>query len=167
MTVVTVLEGMDIPYEVYIPPQDHRLFIRGTRYSAIPIMSMQGIHDVQLFEGTVNGDMFEQFIRDTLLPILNPFNGTNPLSVVIMNNCSIHHVDQVIDLIENTAKARVIFLPDLMPLEEVFSKIKYTMKANDDIFQTSSTTRTLITMAFSSITNQDCLGYIQHSGYIH
>ena len=37
-----------------IPPQDHRLFIRGTRYSAIPIMFMQGIHDVQLFEGTVN-----------------------------------------------------------------------------------------------------------------
>lgn len=39
-----------------IPPCDHRLLVRGTRYSAIPVMSMQGIHDVQIVEGSVNGD---------------------------------------------------------------------------------------------------------------
>ncbi len=30
-----------------IPPRDHRLLIRGTRYWAMPVMSLQGIHDVQ------------------------------------------------------------------------------------------------------------------------
>ena len=41
-----------------ITPQDHRLFIRGTRYSAVPVMSIEGIHDLQLFEGNVDGDRF-------------------------------------------------------------------------------------------------------------
>lgn len=45
-----------------IPPCDHRLLIRGIRYSAIPVMSMQGIHDVQIIEGSVNGDKFENFV---------------------------------------------------------------------------------------------------------
>ena len=41
-----------------IPPRDHRLLARGTRYSAIPVMSMQGILDVQFLEGTTNAEMF-------------------------------------------------------------------------------------------------------------
>ena len=39
-------------------PVDHRLLIRGTRYSAVPVMSVQGIHDVFLAEGSINGDRF-------------------------------------------------------------------------------------------------------------
>ena len=50
-----------------IPPRDHRLLIRGTKYSAIPVMSLQGIHDVQVVEGTVNGEKFESFVQNTVL----------------------------------------------------------------------------------------------------
>ena len=60
-----------------IPPRDHRLLIRGVRYSGITVMSMEGILDVQLVEGSVNGDKFEEFVTETLIPILNPFDGTN------------------------------------------------------------------------------------------
>ena len=42
--------------------------------------------------------------KDTVLPILNPFNGMNPLSVVIMDNCMIHYVDPLIDMIETNAQ---------------------------------------------------------------
>ena len=49
-----------------MPPRDHRLLIRKTRYSAIPVMFLQGLHDVQVVEGTVNGDKFEQFIENTV-----------------------------------------------------------------------------------------------------
>ena len=105
-----------------IPPRDHRFLIHRTRYSAIPVMSIHAIHDVGIIEGSVNGDKFKGFIETTVLPILNPFNGTNPLSVVIMDNCTIHHVDPVIDMIETNAQAKIIFLPpyspDLMPLYE-------------------------------------------------
>ena len=78
------------------PPRDHRLLSRGIRYSAIPIMSIEGVHDVCLPQGSVNGEKFKEFIRSCLLPILQPFNGVNVHSVVIMDNASIHHVVSLI-----------------------------------------------------------------------
>ena len=91
-----------------IPICDQRILIRGTRYTAIPVISMDGIHDVFIAEGTMNGERFTKFVRNVLLPHLNPFNGVNPRSVVIMDNASIHHVDQVVDLIE-TGWSQTVF----------------------------------------------------------
>lgn len=86
-----------------------------------------------LAEGNVNGKKFETFVRSCLLPILQPFNWTNPYSVVILDNASIHHVEVVSEVVEGEAGARLILLPpyspDLNPLEEVFSKVKGIMKA--------------------------------------
>ena len=87
-------------------PQDHRLMVRGTRYSAIPVVSLEGIHNVYLAEGNVNGEKFEFFVRSCLLPILNEFNCTNPRSVVILDNASIHHIDKVSKIIEDEAGCR-------------------------------------------------------------
>jgi hypothetical protein len=81
-----------------ITPRDDRILVRGTRYSGIGVMSLEGLHDVQIVKGTVNGDKFADFVTNTLIPI------------VIMDNASIHHVDEVTDLIESTAHAKVIFL---------------------------------------------------------
>ena len=53
-----------------LTPRDQRLMVRGTRYSAIPVMSTEGIHDVCLLEGTVNGDRMQVFVKNYLLPIL-------------------------------------------------------------------------------------------------
>ena len=52
------------------PPTDYRLLFRGKRYSAIPVISVNGVHDVYLAEGTMDGDRFQDFIERTLLPIL-------------------------------------------------------------------------------------------------
>ena len=150
-------------------PQDHRLLIRGTRYSAIPVMSLDGIHDLYLAEGNVNGEKFEAFVKSCLLPVLQPFNWTNAHSVVIMDNASIHHVEAISNIIEDQAGARLLFLPpyspDLNPIEEVFSKVKGIMKKNDALFQASSIPRALLTIAFSMVTKDDCSSYITHSGY--
>lgn len=90
-------------------------------------------------------------------------------SVVIMDNASIHHVDGVRDIIENQAKARLVFLPpyspDLNPLEEVFSQVKRVMKQNHSLFQVTSLPRVLLCLAFCSVTKEDCAKYIAHSGY--
>lgn len=151
-----------------IRPVDHRILVRGTRYSAVPVMSVQGIHDVFLAEGSINGDRFEFFIRNYLLPVLMPFNGINPLSVVIMDNTSIHHVESNVHLIESMG-AKVIFLPpyspDLNPLEPVFGKVKAILKENDSIFQATSTPRVLLAMAFTMVTREDCLNFSRHCGY--
>ena len=150
-------------------PVEYRIFARGVRYSAIPIMSISEIHDVFLAEGTVNGDRFKYFVQTSLLPVLQPFNTINPLSVVIMDNASIHHVQSCVDLIENDG-SRVIFLPpyspDLNPLEPVFCTVKSILKANDKIIQTCTSPRSVIAMAFSTIDQQMCINFCQHCGYI-
>ena len=87
-------------------------------------------HDVFLAE---DGDKFAQFVGQSLMPILNPFN---PHSVVMMDNASIH-IGKVSDLIEQQAGARLCFLPpylpDLNPCESVFSQIKSMMKDSQGI----------------------------------
>lgn len=153
-----------------ITPVDHQLRIGGNRVSAIGVMSMRGVEDVYIHEGTVNGDVFEDFVRTTLLPTLQPFNGTNSRSVVVLDNASIHHLDRIQDIITSSG-ALIRFLPpyspDLMPLEEVFSKVKYFIRANEHIFLTTSSPRLLIAMAFASVTPNDCISYIRHAGYIY
>ena len=131
-------------------PKDHRLLVRGTRYSAIPVMSLDGIHDVYLAEGNVNGDKFAIFVRSCLLPVLHRFNYTNPHSVIILDNASMHHVQEISDIIEDEAGARLLFLPpyspDLNPLKEVFSNVKGIMKTYNGLFQASNMPRALLTL---------------------
>jgi len=49
---------------------------------------MEGIQDVYITEGIVNGDDFLDFIYRQLLPILRPFDGKSANSVVVMDNAS-------------------------------------------------------------------------------
>ena len=153
-----------------MPFSDHRLLCRGKRYSTIPIMSLEGIHDVYITEGTVDEEVLIEFIKNSLLPILFPFDNVNPYSVVIMDNASIHHVDKVQDLIENQAGAKLCFLPpyspDLMPAEGIFSQIKSMMKENHQLFQVCTAPRVLLAMAFGMVSVEDCHGHISRCGYI-
>jgi len=52
-------------------------------------------------------------------------------SVVVMDNCSIHHISEIVQMIEEVG-AIVHFLPpyspDLMPIEMAFSKVKTSLK---------------------------------------
>ena len=150
-----------------LPLSDHHLLVRGIRYTAIPIVSVEGIHDVYLRQGSMNGDHFADFVQSCLLPILQPFNGLNPHSVIILDNA---HVDRVIDLIETQAGSRLCFLPpyspDLNPAEGVFSQVKSIMRRNDKLFQVYSAPRALIAIAFGMVTAHDCIGHITNCGYI-
>ena len=49
-----------------MPLADHRILARGIIYSAIPIMSLEGIHDVFITEGTVDGEKFIDFVKDII-----------------------------------------------------------------------------------------------------
>ena len=109
-------------------PTGYGKSLRGEMISAIACMSSYGLLDVQMFRGTSNGDIFNDFIQAQLIPHIMPYNGVNSHSVVILDNCSIHHVPEVIKSIEDVG-ALLIFLPpysaDLNPIEEMFSKVKY------------------------------------------
>lgn len=152
-----------------ITPTSYRIAIRGKRMSCIAAMSTRGMEDVDIYEGSINGDIFTRFIAQSLVPILQPFDGKNSRSVVVMDNASIHHVEQVATLIQNTG-AILCYLPpyspDYNPLEESFAKVKAFLKANEIIYETTHTPRLIIMMAFNSVTTKDCMGYIKNAGYI-
>ena len=95
----------------------------------------------------------------------------NPRSVVVRDNASIHHLERVYDIITGVG-ARLVFLPpyspDLMPLEEVFSKVKAALKASDStsVYLSTTTPSLIVKLAFSTVTQEDCIGYIRHAGYM-
>ena len=64
-----------------LTPTTHKLKVWGKRITASGVMSMRGIEDAYIYEGSVNGDVFEHFVRTTLLPLLMPYNGVNTHSV--------------------------------------------------------------------------------------
>ena len=93
------------------------LFVRGQRYSVLPALSYEGYIAYDIFEGSVNKEKFLRFLNEQVVslfnffrvflmliiyykaPQLNPYPG--PLSVVILDNCSIHHEEDVRSLIED------------------------------------------------------------------
>ena len=106
------------------------------------------------------------FITSSLLPILQPFDGVNAHSLVVMDNASIHHVDEVIDKIESTG-AIVQFLPpyspDLNPIEEAFSKVKDNLNKDESLIDFLDVETLLY--AFTPITVNDCQNWVKHAGY--
>ena len=56
-------------YSVSGIPHCHRLLARGVRYSGIAVMSLEGMQDVQLVEGTANREKLEDFVMNTLIHI--------------------------------------------------------------------------------------------------
>ena len=81
-----------------IPPVYHRFLSRGTRISAISAISQEGLLCYEFNNGTTNGDKFYDFIRGSMIAEMQPFPGEN--SVLIMDNCSIHHIQEVKNILE-------------------------------------------------------------------
>ena len=107
-------------------------------------------------------------VQKYLLPHLMPFNGVNPHSVLIMDNASIHHVNEVVEMIQGVG-AMVIFLPpyspDYNPIEEAFSKVKTLVKEYESNLEMDNMdVEDIVLSAFSSITNDDCMHWTQDCG---
>ncbi len=148
------------------PARSHELLIRGEHVSAIALMSVQGLLDCKLVHGPVDGDAFYDFVHTHLLPLLQPYNGCNPHSVVILDNASIHHVEEAVKAIEDVG-AIVHFLPpyspDLNPIEEAFSKVKSSMRSLQDMMMQVDDIDMIALTAFSMINQRDCKHWINDS----
>lgn len=148
------------------PARKQRLFVRGEHVSVLCTMSVEGILSCNLVRGGVNGEKFIEFIEMSVMPTLMPFNGINPRSIIIMDNCAIHHIPEVTDLIQQTG-ALIYWLPpyspDLNPIEEAFSKAKAMMKAMEYEMQILMDIDTIVYSAFSAITAEDCEQWIADS----
>ena len=93
------------------------MLVRGERVSAIACISLL---DVMTVKGTTDGDDVYKFVQEYLLPHLMPFNGINPQSMMILDSCSIHHVEIVRSIEDVGALVHFLapYLPDLNPIED-------------------------------------------------
>ena len=77
---------------------------------------------------TVNAIHFLEFLAASLIPQMKSFDGSDGPSVIIMDNCSIHHASEVKSYLESVG-IPVLYLPpystDLNLIEELFSYVKH------------------------------------------
>lgn len=103
-------------------PVYHRWLHRGRRISAIAALATDGVVALELTKGTVDGTKFVDFVQGKLIPEMLPFDGENPRSILVLDNCKIHHVAEV-EVVFQQAGILVIFLPpyspDFNPAEEL------------------------------------------------
>ncbi|KIK19124.1 hypothetical protein PISMIDRAFT_72582, partial [Pisolithus microcarpus 441] len=64
----------------------------------LPVITLNGIITYNIIEGPVDGEQFMCFLREHVLPFTNPYPGTH--SMIIMDNCCIHHSEAIHTLIE-------------------------------------------------------------------
>src|ERR1700722_18952306 len=92
----------------------------------IAALGISGIRCSTVVDGAVNGDVFQAFVEQVLVPQLRPGD------VVVMDNLSSHKRTRTRQLIQ-AAGASVLFLPpyspDLNPIEMIFAKVKQLLRS--------------------------------------
>jgi hypothetical protein len=62
---------------------------RTKKWSILPLYTYDGFVDWKIVHGSFNADLFVLFLEEHVIPHTNPYPG--PKSVLIMDNCKIHH----------------------------------------------------------------------------
>ena len=123
--------------------------------TAIAAMSVDGIVALEIVRGDLDGDAFYKFVCRSLL--LMPFNGVNPNSVIILDNCDIKHVNEVQQVFTDCGVI-AHYLPPYSPdVKYMLKRLEKEMEAIDDI-------DTLLVAVFASITASDCKMWINSCG---
>jgi transposase len=97
---------------------ERQCFVRGERFSILPVLTLDGMVAWIVVEGAVTSEIFVQFLREHVVrhhscstfstthsylqvPLMHPYPG--PRSVLVLDNCNIHHAEEVRALIEDEA----------------------------------------------------------------
>ena len=149
------------------PSKCQKLLVRGERISVIAAMTSSCVLDLKIVRGGVTGDDFIDFVNNNLGLHLMPFTGNNPNSVIVLDNCSIHHASGVVQSMTQYGSL-VYFLPpyspDYNPIELLFSKVKAVLRAMETELSVTDDIDTLVLAAFSSITSEDCNSWVDSIG---
>jgi transposase len=126
----------------------------------IAALDSNGVRCSTVVDGAVNGDVFEAFVKQVLLPQLTPGD------VVILDNLSSHRRASIQTLIES-AGAQLLFLPpyspDLNPIELVFSKIKQLLRSL--ACRTREALWKTMQSVLDQVTTSDAANCFRHCGY--
>ena len=151
-----------------VTPLCHRVLCRGRRINAVSAISTNGVLATEFTTSTASGEFFFDFLRGTLLPLMHAFDGQSAQSILVLDNCAIHHIDEV-KAVTQQFGILLLFLPayspDLNPIEEAFSFVKQHLKEHDELLQATTDTIDVIKHAFDAITLSHCNSWISHAGY--
>jgi len=132
----------------------------GTHYTFSASLGITGIDAPLIFEGAVNGDFCEAYVRDLLGPTLKRKD------IVLMDNLAAHKQVRIREAIEARG-AQVVFLPpyspDFNPIELCWSKVKaWLRKAKARTFEALVEA---LGDALRAVTPDDILAWFTHCGY--
>ena len=132
----------------------------GANLTVIASLSLSGMGEAMLLDGSADAAAFEAYIEQILAPSLRPGQ------IVILDNLSIHLGHRVKEVIERRS-CQFLFLPayspDFSPIEEAFSKLKTILRRAGA--RTREALQEAIIEALPRITAQDALGWFLHCGY--
>jgi transposase len=133
---------------------------RGKNLTLIASMSLHGMGETMVVEGSTDALAFEVYVEHFLAPSLKEGQ------VVVFDNLGAHKPQRIRELIEARG-AEVLFLPsyspEFNPIEEAFSKIKGIVRKVGA--RTHETLFEAIGQALLAITPVDTAGWFAHSGY--
>ena len=139
---------------------DYKPINYGNNISMIGGLSCKGLIASMTIEGSVNGKVFETYIKQILAPQL--IKG----DIVVMDNLSVHKVKGIEEAIEN-AGAKLIYLPpyspDLSPIELCWSKFKEFLRTK--AARTIEHLNNAVTQGINLITHDNIKGWFKHCGY--
>ena len=123
-------------------------------------LRMSGMMAPMVLDGPINGDWFEAYVTQVLVPELRPGD------VVVMDNLSSHKRASVREWIE-AAGATLRFLPpyspDFNPIEKAFSKLKAMLRKASE--RTVSGLWDLIGRLVDIFKPHECANYFSSCGY--
>jgi transposase len=126
----------------------------------IAALDSNGVRCSTVVDGAVNGDVFEAFVQQVLLPQLKPGD------IVVLDNLSSHRRASIQSLIES-AGAELRFLPpyspDLNPIELVFAKIKQLLRSL--ACRTQDTLWETMQSVLDQVSDSDAANCFRHCGY--
>ncbi|KIK74281.1 hypothetical protein PAXRUDRAFT_791254 [Paxillus rubicundulus Ve08.2h10] len=79
------------------------VFSHGDRYSLAAALTIDGYMAADVVEGSFDSETFYEFIATKVLPYMNPFPAEQ--SVLVLDNCRIHHYANLVDLVRNAGKS--------------------------------------------------------------
>ncbi len=121
---------------------------------------LDGLFAPLVVDGAMNGELFAAYVQQHLAPQLRSGD------ILVLDNLAAHKAAGVAEAVANH-DARLLYLPpyspDFNPIEQVFSKIKNTLRRREH--RTISELERAFGESLDWITKQEAANYFQHSGY--
>lgn len=126
----------------------------------IAALGIEGVRCSTLVDGPIDGDLFEAFVSQVLVPNLRGGD------VVVLDNLSSHKRARTRKLIES-AGAKLLYLPpyspDLNPIEMVFAKVKHLLRSL--ACRTGDALWGVMQSVLDKVTPNDAANCFAHCGY--